>query len=45
VFAAPRVSLQAKSRAGLHFKPFHLEARLFFEDFIATPWPFVKLSH
>jgi hypothetical protein len=45
MFVAPRVSLQAESRAGFYFQHFDLEAWSFFQDFIAAPWSLVKLSH
>jgi hypothetical protein len=45
VFAAPRVSLQAQSRAGFHFQHLDLKAGSFFQDFVTAPGSLVKLSH
>jgi hypothetical protein len=45
MFTAPRMSLQAQSRARLHLQHFDLKAWSFFQDFVTAPRSFVKLSH
>jgi hypothetical protein len=45
MLAAPRMSLQAQSRARLDLQNLDLKARSFFKDLVAAPGSFVKLSH
>src|ERR1700687_2715690 len=45
VFTSSGMPLQAQPCSWSYFEHFHLKPRPFFQDFVATPWPFIEFPH
>ena len=45
VFTSSRMPLQTQPCPWFYFEHFHLEPRSFFQNFVATPGPFIEFPH
>jgi hypothetical protein len=45
VFTSSGMPLQTQPCSWFYFEHFHLKPRPFFQDFVATPWPFIEFPH